>query len=101
FDEVSDKGEAVCPVCHTRHTSFSFDVSRSETDIPDKEAVEKASADYKSESDRMIEKEKENENLRAGFETEKKNILEGASKLFGECTWEMLSDEKLCDRPYK
>ena len=94
FDEVSDKGEAVCPVCHTRHTSFSFDASRSETDIPDKEAVEKASADYKSESDRMLEKEKENENLRAGVETEKKNILEGASKLFGECTWEMLSGEK-------
>ena len=94
FEDVRDHGEAICPVCHTRHTSYSYDADGAGTDIPDKEAVDKADSDYRKESDRMNAKKIANGNLRTEIETEKKNILAGVSRLLGECTWEMLSDEE-------
>lgn len=82
--EISEKGEAVCPVCHSKVTCVS-DLCEDYGEIPDKKDLDKAEKDFDDQKALYDEACRTVEASKVKLESEKEIIFDEGKRLFGEC----------------
>ncbi len=93
--ELSDKGEALCPVCRTHFIKGQeHKFAGLEDGAPTKKDVDDAKSDSEQKEKERREKENEKSTLETGIKTRQKNIVERTRKRFDDCTdWKVLSSD--------
>ncbi len=97
--ELSEKGEAVCPVCSSRFLKgCEHNFAHKSEDVPTEDAVNEARSDFEKKDKDRQDKQSEIEAGKARLEELKKNTVSKAESTFGEnVDWDSLSSEGYID----